>query len=101
MIDDKKGIADILKSIMRTLTDIRFRNEVMINNIEGQHHYMKTLLKALQEKINKLIKGMIERAADNINDLKATIDMIVNQMKSMMKVLTQYMNDAFLVQIQF
>ena len=100
MIDDKKGIADILKPIMRTLTDVRFRNEVMIDNIEGQHHYMKTLLKALQEKINKLTKGMIEEAADNINDVKAMIDMIVNQMKLMMKVLTQYVNDAFLIQIQ-
>ena len=100
MIDDKKGIADILKSIMRTLTDIRFRNEVMINNIEGQHHYMKTLLKALQEKINKLTKGTIERAADNINDVKTMIDMIVNQMKLMMKVFTQYINDASLIQIQ-
>ena len=100
MIDDKKDIADILKPIMKICTDIRSKNEIMIKNIEEQHHHIKILLKGLQEKINKLTKDIIERAAENLNDIKATVNMIVNQMKSTIKVLTQYMNNVILMQIQ-
>ena len=99
MIDNKKDIADILEPIMKILTDIRSKNEIMIENIEEQHHHIKTLLKDLQEKINKLTKDMIERAAENLNEIRATVNMIVNQMKLTMKVLTQYMNDVTFIQI--
>ncbi|MCJ1258892.1 hypothetical protein MMC24_006726 [Lignoscripta atroalba] len=100
MTNDKKGITDILEPTVRRLTDVEFRNEVTIENIEKQHHYIKTLLKGLQEKVSKLAKSMIERAAENLNDVRATVEIIVNQLNSTMKVLTQYVNDATLVQIQ-
>ncbi|MCJ1260060.1 hypothetical protein MMC24_007900 [Lignoscripta atroalba] len=100
MTNDKKGITDILKSTVRRLTDVEFRNEVTIENIERQHHYTKTLLKGLQEKVSKLAKSMIEGVTENLNDVRATVEIIVNQLNSTTKVLTQYVNDATLVQIQ-
>ena len=74
--------------------------KTILKNVKGQQEHMKSLLWNLLKDLEKLQKGSIDEAVINIWRMQKSIEAIQNQVDATNKVVSKFMNDMSLIQIQ-